>query len=326
MGEDRRPSFNWVRYSMMIEMGSRMQMGTKSLWMTRAQFMTFIQKDSEVDLTGAALEWARRIADPASKSDTRGPNASQRLLVPVEEFVCSFNEKSQLERTEWGIKDKKNPTDGDIQALEDIMGTDHHTFDNEFFGSVGGGRGYTQGGPGAFSARSSSAAGSGSGAVPGGQGVGDSNGGSPDKAPPGHAEPILTPKKKQKVFDISGVVSKFLPELKEKLSGLKTKAEAAQTDAQAAISSWESLEEEWKSNFDEAAQLLRQRMRAMQVLTEIEMGWVGVCGVWGLESMIGGDGHGGVPRGSGVQRAGCGRWSGCRSSWSPGCHGHRHTS
>ena len=37
------------------------------------------------------------------------------------------------------MKDRKNPSDGDIQALEDIMGTDHHSFDSKLFEDVGGG-------------------------------------------------------------------------------------------------------------------------------------------------------------------------------------------
>ena len=134
-----RPSFDWVRYYMCLESGSRMQQGTKSIWMTNKQFIAFLTKQDEYDPVGAELEFNRRLNDKDVTSDTKGPNSTPRLLVPIEEFVINMNEKAQLERTEWGVKDKKNPTDGDIQALQDIMGTDHYGFDSDWFKDVGGG-------------------------------------------------------------------------------------------------------------------------------------------------------------------------------------------
>lgn len=62
-----------------------------------------------------------------------GAEGALRVLVPVEEFVVTFNEKAQSERTEWGTKDKKNLDDVDISNFEDVTGTDHHKFDSSVF-------------------------------------------------------------------------------------------------------------------------------------------------------------------------------------------------
>lgn len=42
-----RPSFDWVRYFMAIEMGSRMQAGTKCLWMSKHVFVKFLMQSDE---------------------------------------------------------------------------------------------------------------------------------------------------------------------------------------------------------------------------------------------------------------------------------------
>jgi hypothetical protein len=167
-----RPSFDWVRYSMAVELASRMQTGTKCLWMTHPNFVRYMNKSEDMDPLAAEMEWQRRISDSRQKTDKGGPNGAGRLLISIEDFVITMNEKSQLEKTEWGIKDRRNPTDGDIQALEDVMGTDHHDFQSGFYESVGGpGRG-TAVAPNTFGISSAPSATSGPSGVAAGGGGG----------------------------------------------------------------------------------------------------------------------------------------------------------
>jgi hypothetical protein len=135
----KRPAFDWVRYSMAVELASKMQAGTKCLWLTKDAFIKFMKQTEDLSVVDATLAWERKRASKSSKCDNGGPNGSPRLLVPVEDFVYQFTEKGQHEKVEWGIKDRKNPSDCDIQQLEDVMGTDHHTFDSSFYGMVAGG-------------------------------------------------------------------------------------------------------------------------------------------------------------------------------------------
>lgn len=126
-----RPSFDWVRYQMMIEYASRMQSGTKSVWMTKKAFASYMKRIDEMDSNTAELEFEKRWHSKDYQTET--VNGVQRLLMPIEEFVITMNEKSQVEQTLFGTKDKKNPDDGDIQELEDVMDTYHHKFDSAFY-------------------------------------------------------------------------------------------------------------------------------------------------------------------------------------------------
>eukprot|EP00972_Heterocapsa_arctica_P012859 1890100-Heterocapsa_arctica.AAC.1 len=79
-------------------------------------------------------------------------------MLSIEDFVFQFNEKTQSEKVEWGVKDKKNPTDVDIQELENVMGTDHREFNSSFFKGMSGGEGSGAAVPNVFAKVSSAKA------------------------------------------------------------------------------------------------------------------------------------------------------------------------
>ena len=57
----RRPSFAWVRYWMAIQFASRVQTGTKSLWLTRGAYIAQKKVDEEVTEQQAAMMWAQEL-------------------------------------------------------------------------------------------------------------------------------------------------------------------------------------------------------------------------------------------------------------------------
>ena len=110
-----------------------MQNGSKCLYMTEKQFVRFMQKTEDWSEYQCACEWHRRKNDPTQRTDEQG-----RLLIKVEDFVITFNERTQKEVTQWGLKDKKNPTDADITDFENMMGTDHRGFEDSSWDGVAG--------------------------------------------------------------------------------------------------------------------------------------------------------------------------------------------
>ena len=123
----RRPAFAWVRYWMAIEFASRVQTGTKSLWLTKGAYCNMKKIDEEMTAEEAALAWARELESlPASRI---APDR-KKILVPIESFVVQLNERSQIEQTQYGIKEQKNPCSADIQERVGWMGKDHTSFNN----------------------------------------------------------------------------------------------------------------------------------------------------------------------------------------------------
>ena len=89
-----RPSFEWLRYQMLIEVASRMQAGTKAVWMTQKMFMAYMKPIDEMDVAAAAIEWEKRAHGKDHKTDNT--NGVQRLLVAAEEFVVTMNEQVNI--------------------------------------------------------------------------------------------------------------------------------------------------------------------------------------------------------------------------------------
>ena len=151
----RRPSFHWVRYWMAIQFASRVQTGTKSLWLTRGAFIHSKKIDDELTYEEAQAAWAIELESlpPSQISADR-----KKILKPMESFVIQLNERSQLEQVEYGHKEEKNPSSADIQEKVDWMGKDHTSFgNNQHWGAtLGLGEGLLQGlgGEGTFATSS----------------------------------------------------------------------------------------------------------------------------------------------------------------------------
>ena len=53
-----RPAFQWVRYLMLIEVASRVEVGTKSVWLSRGAYLELRMKDDELSREAALAAWA----------------------------------------------------------------------------------------------------------------------------------------------------------------------------------------------------------------------------------------------------------------------------
>ena len=130
----RRPQFSLVRYHMSIILASRLQKGTRCLWLTKFAYAHHKKTYEGLSEPQAFESFERELATlPAGRvSDCR-----TNILWPVEEFVTCMEEKAQEEQTQYGTKEKKKPTDFDIQSRVDMMSTDHHSVNSsEFYGGA----------------------------------------------------------------------------------------------------------------------------------------------------------------------------------------------
>ena len=98
----RRPQFNWVRYHMAIILASRVQKGTKSLWLTKFAFAAHTKSVDGLTEPEAFAQFERELASlPAGRVSAD----RQQILYPIESFVIGLNEKSQEEQTQYGTKE-----------------------------------------------------------------------------------------------------------------------------------------------------------------------------------------------------------------------------
>lgn len=99
----RRPAFQWVRYEMCIRLASRVQKGTKSVWLSRGGFTKWYKEENPHASTEQAFAaWAKELE--TLHSSRISPDKSE-ILWPLEKFVISFGEKSTEEATSYGLKD-----------------------------------------------------------------------------------------------------------------------------------------------------------------------------------------------------------------------------
>ena len=276
-----RPSFDWCRYFLAVEVASRMQAGSKCLWMSEKQFEAYMKHSEGMSEYEAAVEWKARLNVPKARTDKQG-----RLLIKVEDFIVTMNEKSHVERTEWGTKDTKNPTDGDIHAMEQCMGTDHRNFDNEAYKELAGFSGGFDGfaepifgldtenhGP-RPSADSLSP-----GKPPAGVGSGlaDTSPGKP--SPSGHIAPQSQKrvqsslpaaqqpaKKRQKDFDASAVMSTLQPDLKDMVSKAKGKIEETIAGSKSCTELVKAAAQAHKEALSQANELLTMRTECLEAV------------------------------------------------------------
>ena len=100
----KRPAFAWAAYTMAIEAASRVQVGTKQMWLTKRAFINFIVQTEGCPEPMAQQRWMVEI-------ENAGPgkvnSAKTEILWPVEKFVMDFHEKSHTEKVEMGTKQIK---------------------------------------------------------------------------------------------------------------------------------------------------------------------------------------------------------------------------
>ena len=120
-----RPSFDWVRYQIISEVASRIQSGTRSVWLNKSGFIAFETKSRGGDPTAAAAEFERQKLT-LSADRVNG----DEILWPIERFVVTMEEESHLEQCISGYKDKRKPSAEDIAQIKNVMGTDHRSFED----------------------------------------------------------------------------------------------------------------------------------------------------------------------------------------------------
>ena len=84
---------------MVLELSSRVDAGSKNIWLSKGGFIQFIMIDESINQAAAELRWAEEIA---KAPDGRVTADKQRLLYPVEKFVYNYESRAQTERMELG--------------------------------------------------------------------------------------------------------------------------------------------------------------------------------------------------------------------------------
>ena len=98
----KRPVFQWVRYYMAIVMSSRLQRGTRCMWLTRFAFAHQMKIEKGMTEPEAFQEFQREIS---MLPEDRVSKDQNEILWPVERFVISMEERAQEEHTQYGTKD-----------------------------------------------------------------------------------------------------------------------------------------------------------------------------------------------------------------------------
>ena len=95
--------------------------------MSRGYFVEIKKRDDDMTELDALTEFESLWQSlPASRK--QGADKHRKILQPLEQFVFTFNDRAQIERTTWGTKDVRNPDAGSIKELVDQMGSDHQKF------------------------------------------------------------------------------------------------------------------------------------------------------------------------------------------------------
>ena len=98
-----RAEFQWVRYHMAIMLASRLQTGSKSIWMTKFAYANFKNIEEGMTEVESFAQFEREVnmlpAGRVSQDKTK-------VLMPIEQFVISLEEKAQEEVVSYGTKDR----------------------------------------------------------------------------------------------------------------------------------------------------------------------------------------------------------------------------
>ena len=98
----RRPQFQWVRYHMAIILASRLQTGTKCLWLTKFAYAHNKKMNEGRSEAEAFASFERELNTlPAGRISA---DRSQ-IFYPIESFVICMEEKAQEEQTQYGTKE-----------------------------------------------------------------------------------------------------------------------------------------------------------------------------------------------------------------------------
>ncbi|CAK0836675.1 unnamed protein product [Prorocentrum cordatum] len=107
----------------------------QGVYMAKHRYVKHFMTEHGCTEFGALGRWSKDINPNSGKeTDMGGPvdettgQGTQRVLVPVEDFVCWFDEAKVSNRLEMGDKDKKNPKQADLQKLEAELGEDLDTW------------------------------------------------------------------------------------------------------------------------------------------------------------------------------------------------------
>ena len=99
----KRPEFQWVRYHMAIMLASRLQTGSKSIWMTKFAYANFKKIEEGMTELESFAQFEREVnmlpAGRVSQDKTK-------VLMPIEQFVISLEGKTQEEVVSYGTKDR----------------------------------------------------------------------------------------------------------------------------------------------------------------------------------------------------------------------------
>ena len=255
----RRPAFAWARQLMVISMATVMQRGTECVWLSRRQFVTFIQEAEDMNEAQATQEWFRKL-ETGKKNGTVNEEGS-KVLYPVKQYVLSFNEKKKEDQVQMGCKEIKNPHESDIAEALASCGTDHGKFSDKFFtDDLNLQAGMVQGEEGCFSASSAPSE---------GQVKAQKLEREAKEVKKAEGKANAEANNKSKVFEKDAVLSTLLPDLVAQVGRVKDKAVETIRKARELIGKVKD-DDESKEKFKNALATLEKRNLCLDMATCID--------------------------------------------------------
>ena len=98
---NRRLSFDWVSYERALQTSSRVQTGSRLVWMKRGPYIKWRMEAENKTQSEAALEWEELLV----KNETgKVSPCKSEVLVPIERFVISMTEAAYTDAVKFGTK------------------------------------------------------------------------------------------------------------------------------------------------------------------------------------------------------------------------------
>ena len=102
----RRPQFAWLRYLMIIELSSAIDIGSKSVWLNEHAFIKFMGESEGMSVAAARQKWIIEKQRMTAGQQRKNADGKDQLLWPIEDFVMNYNTRKVREECQLGGKAK----------------------------------------------------------------------------------------------------------------------------------------------------------------------------------------------------------------------------
>ena len=243
---------------MLLKMESGIQKGTKSIYCAKGTFCRMMMDEHEWTKERAIQEWFNEYE--RARQQKRVSENGLKILMPVEDFLISYQDKSKADLVEMGTKDVKNPSDQQIAERVGWCGTDHESFGSDLFaGALGLEKSAFDGHQDNVFSKSSAPSKE--------QREEEDTKQEADAEKKERAKAKAEAKKAEKVFEKEAVLSTVLPLINKHLEELQEQMSTTLEAANATITDIEADPD--KDKFNKAVEVLRHRIGCAKALAMI---------------------------------------------------------